>query len=418
MRFPTKAVTQAVVSTVLVLLAVEVLARLEFTLRSTLTELRTPRQTAATWYRYSADLGWERRPGYSGIDNAIDRFARSYDSQGLLDMDSKKPAGNDTQTVLFIGDSNTYGYGVPPEASFPEVTGQLLPGVRTINLGTIGYTSYQGRKIFERYVPQFHPNLVVVSFNFNDRREVAQGEEDGPAHFRRVYEANRNPAVSLNERLDVLYSWREIEAAMLRFGLIRSRDITHVPVDKLRPRVDEKSYRDNLSAIAQQARAAGIPLVFVLLRDNPLEAGYLNHGVENMKNGEYDAAVEDFSVLVRGKSMHADLGRIFLARAYREMGKDKEAAAALRDGDRMDFLHGGNPLVPDWEYNAIMRDVAGEFNVPLVDAASVLEKDPYVYFDFCHFGSVGHRKVAELLAAELPEIMKAGPAGMLGRKAL
>ena len=83
------------------------------------------------------------------------------------------------------------------------------------------------------------------------------------------------------------------------------------------------------------------------------------------------------------------------------MGKNSEAAAVLRGGERVVYLLDGLPIRLDWDYNTIMRQVAGQYNVDLVDAASVLEKDPYVFIDFCHFDSAGHRKVAELLAADL-----------------
>jgi lysophospholipase L1-like esterase len=79
------------------------------------------------------------------------------------------------------------------------------------------------------------------------------------------------------------------------------------------------------------------------------------------------------------------------------------------------YLLGGRPIRLDSEYNAIMKQVAAQYDVDLVDAASVLEKDPYVFIDFVHFDSAGHRKVAELLAPDLAKVMKLGPVGMAGQ---
>lgn len=68
-------------------------------------------------------------------------------------------------------------------------------------------------------------------------------------------------------------------------------DLRHAPIDELRPRVDELHYRENLTAIVDLTKRAGIPLVFVLLRDNPLQSGYLNHGIERLAKAEYEAAI-------------------------------------------------------------------------------------------------------------------------------
>ena len=39
------------------------------------------------------------------------------------------------------------GYDVAAESTFTEVVDTLLPGVDAINLGVIGYTSWQGRRV-------------------------------------------------------------------------------------------------------------------------------------------------------------------------------------------------------------------------------------------------------------------------------
>ena len=68
-------------------------------------------------------------------------------------------------------------------------------------------------------------------------------------------------------------------------------ELRHAPIDELRPRVDELHDRENLTAIVDLTKRAGIPLVFVLLRDNPLQSGYLNHGIERLAKAEYEAAI-------------------------------------------------------------------------------------------------------------------------------
>jgi lysophospholipase L1-like esterase len=335
---------------------IEVLARFVYTVRSDVEQLREQTPESKFWYRYSPIVGWEAIPGFKGNVSGYGYGYREFDDRGFLVPDNEKASERALNTVLFIGDSNTFGFGVPTLSTFAEVTEQLLPDTRTVNAGFIGYTSYQGRKILEKYLSQVRPAAVVVSFNFNDRRGVTPGEEDSPVHFQKVYDSAQSGIRRINEALKWLYLYRGMVLIMRRVGLLVPDMRDQEPVDKLLPRVDEKHYRENLISIVEQTNRAGVPLIFILLRDNPLKSGYLKSGIEKLEKGEYQAAIEYFNVVAHAaNSMHADLGRVYLSRAYRAMGKEGEAAEAVRAGERLVSLHGGRPIRLDWEYNSIMR---------------------------------------------------------------
>jgi lysophospholipase L1-like esterase len=406
MRFGSNPIIQVILSTVFVFCALEAVARLAYSLHSDYAEMHSEGNQPISWFRYSPVKGWENRPGYTGPTD--DGIQRKFDENGVSFPDTSKPAGQVSKTVVFIGDSNTFGYGVPTSASFPEVTARIVPNVRAVNLSVVGYTSRQGRETLERYLATNHPSAVVASFNFNDRRGVLPGDEDGPAHFRNIYQASRSRVGRLDADLRFLFVYKDLRGVMQRLGMLKERDPRHAAVDSLHARVDEQQYRENLAAIANDTKRLGIPLVFVLLRDNPLQSAYLDRGAREMAHGDYDAAIEDFHVLIVENSMYSDLGRIFSAQAYRATGRGDEARRVLSGGERIVYLLGGRPIHPDWDYNAIMREVADRYKADLIDAASVLEKDPYVYIDFCHFNSVGHRKVAELLSAYLAKRLNDG----------
>jgi lysophospholipase L1-like esterase len=401
MKLQIKLFLQIAACCLFLLFVIEVLARLVSTVSFDVADLSAPHKR---WFRSSPIVGWEAIPGFKG---KVNNDYREFNDRGFLEDDHEETSERAPKTVLFIGDSNTFGLGVPTPSSFAEVTEQLLPGTHTVNLGINGYTSYQGRKVLEKYLSQNRPAAVVASFNFNDRRAVKLGEEDSPAHFQKNYNSTQSVIRRINEvLLSRLYFYRSMAVIMRRVGLLPLNRV-HEPIDKLLPRVDKKHYRENLISIVEQTNRAGIPLIFILLRDNPLETGYLKNGIEKLEKGEYQVAAEYFNVLVRANSWHADLGRIYLSRAYRAMGKEGEAAEAVRAGKRMvSSQHGGRPIRLAREYNSIMREVANQYNISLVDGASVLETDPYVFIDFCHFASTGHRKVAELLAPELAKKIK------------
>ena len=68
------------------------------------------------------------------------------------------------------------------------------------------------------------------------------------------------------------------------------------------------------------------------------------------------------------------------------------------------FGDGGLPIVLDSEYNKIMRDVAKEYDVAVVDARSELNKRPRVFFDMVRFDGEGHEILGRLVADLLRKI--------------
>jgi acyl-CoA thioesterase-1 len=77
------------------------------------------------------------------------------------------------ETVAFLGDSITAGYGLAPEEAYPALVGQALAadpataGWKTVNAGVSGDTSAGGlRRI--AWVLRGKPDLVVVALGGND----------------------------------------------------------------------------------------------------------------------------------------------------------------------------------------------------------------------------------------------------------
>ncbi len=69
------------------------------------------------------------------------------------------PAG--APSLLFLGDSCTFGIPVNDDESFPSRVGKLL-GVKAINAGVPGYTAFQGRLVLENTNEK--PQAVVITF--------------------------------------------------------------------------------------------------------------------------------------------------------------------------------------------------------------------------------------------------------------
>jgi lysophospholipase L1-like esterase len=393
------------IATLAVLAGAEGLARLAGTVSG---DIARSRETAPeTWLAYSPTLGWERRPGFRG---EIASAQREFDADGYVSVDSSQVAsGGNARRVLFFGDSITFGFGVAAEEAFAEQVERRVPGVAAINLGVIGYSSYQGLLAVKKYLPVLKPELIVVSFNFNDRRYVTRAAEaDGPAAFERGHAAG-GILGRVARALEYVHLYRGLRSVLQSAGLVRPPP-TRVDVAGLVPRVDEEPYRRNLTAIAEDAHRAGIPLVFVALNDNPLQSDHLNRGIAALKRSDQDAALAYLTSASVSHRMFSNLARIYLAQVLTARGDAARAKSTLANGELYRSFSGGTVIRRDSAYNDIMRQVARATGAIVIEAGAALDKRPSVYIDYCHFNAEGHRIVADLLAPRVTAVLGLAPA--------
>ena len=117
-------------------------------------------------------LFWKLRPNLRNVpaSEKLERsehpFRVSTDAAGRR----RTPAAPETaRTVLFLGDSCTFGIPVEDDEAFPAVVGRTL-GVRAVNAGVPGYSAFQGRVALERALAKGErPDIVVITFWINGR---------------------------------------------------------------------------------------------------------------------------------------------------------------------------------------------------------------------------------------------------------
>ena len=139
---------------VLILIMLEGLARIGFTVLQDLNERQGPQ-----WYVQTPELGWEFRPGFEG---SVYGVHRQFDSAGYISIDSAQIASDEKVKVLFLGDSNTFGVTVSTDGTFAQQLEKLMPNVSAINLGVPGYTSFQGYQTLLRKGLAIDPESVEI----------------------------------------------------------------------------------------------------------------------------------------------------------------------------------------------------------------------------------------------------------------
>ena len=102
---------------------------------------------------------------------------------GLRDRPIEQPR---SYRILFLGDSQTFGWGVPYGERFTELIEQHLGRVQTINAGVPGYGIHRMKLLLERCGPHLKPDLVVCCISqVNLSRAVfARAPDVGEAHLR------------------------------------------------------------------------------------------------------------------------------------------------------------------------------------------------------------------------------------------
>ena len=399
-----KKLVWSLVTTLLILLALEACARVAYTVLHPDGDHRDAAERG-DWKIESPDFGWVPKPHYHG---PVYGARRQFDADGLLEQDSRQIADRSVPRIVFLGDSSTFGIKVSTGKTFVERVDGRLPRASAINLGVIGYSSYQGLKAFRRYLERDVPDIAVVSFNFNDRRSVLADHIDSDQKFQAIY-SQSGSSERVGDILDQVYLCRAIRSVCGRLGVIpdagEDQADESVPLDDLHPRVSPEQYRRNLEEFAEIAAREGISLVFMTMNDNPVLTEYLIRGIRHFDSGRYNDAIRDLKVALGKDGINQVVARAYLAKACEAQGLSAEAEEYATLYGQFASQAGRAPRIVDRQYNQVMRDVAEQHGIAVVDAGKTLDATPSDYLDFCHPDSNGHRKIADLLAPRLAEML-------------
>lgn len=112
----------------------------------------------------------------AGLDLAFRSFSFRTDAHGLRrgrEESGYAPAREDALRILFLGDSVTLAWGVDDETSWVRLveTEGRTPArerIRCLNAGHMGYDTVQAASLLKALGPRHRPDVVVVTFLFND----------------------------------------------------------------------------------------------------------------------------------------------------------------------------------------------------------------------------------------------------------
>jgi lysophospholipase L1-like esterase len=127
---------------------------------------------------------WPRVPG-SLAHNPVWEIALNRDGFREVELTPKAPG---VFRIVCMGDSWTFGANVGQDESYPARLRSLLAGAapagqfEVLNLGVLGYTSFQGRVLLEKRVLGLDPDLIVIGYAMNDGDVAGYRDKDMPGY--------------------------------------------------------------------------------------------------------------------------------------------------------------------------------------------------------------------------------------------
>jgi lysophospholipase L1-like esterase len=223
-------------------------------------------------YLPDAELGWVLAPDYRGAhveyDGPVPTSTFRLGERGWRGpvWDASRRAAR--QRVLALGDSWTFGRGVPDDATWPARLEAILRArghdVAVFNAGVPGYDSVQEEIVFAQLADVVAPTLVVLAWLPNDVTERSEHARQGLSVLdgQLVYDVERYRSWKRQVEYGGIYA-----SALYRFLRLRIKRLGGRDRSRWQVSLDDEALAYSqapLARIAQRAEALGAPLLVVL----------------------------------------------------------------------------------------------------------------------------------------------------------
>jgi lysophospholipase L1-like esterase len=360
------------------------------------------------------DLLWVLKPSSSLSEH------ETLNSHGFRGPDFSTAKAPDVYRIVILGDSRSFGFGLE---NIEEIYSQRLQRffdqsyergtVEILNLSVIGYSSYQGKKLFTRIGRHLKPNLVVVWFGFNDLLYYHISDHMAayrPAILKHVF-------CILNRAY--LFHWL---SGIWKVHLNPSGKMIDME-QPITERVPLENYEQNLREIVQDIHETGAracilstpvrrapPLVLnSLIRKTVSDTGrtrvslvtqYDIDGHWLMNAHEFPGTEAELDMLLE-KNPDIAILHHFKALKLLEKGENESAERSFSDAEKLDHTR-----MVVRRYNEIAQQVAREMNAAFIDLIPVYETYSHypLFLDDCHPSSNGHNLIASRIVETITGI--------------
>ena len=219
-------------------------------------------------YIRDKELCWRMNPGYIGPISGCDHI--EINQYGFRGKDyTEVPKTDRTLRLMILGDSNTVGWALPLDDSlYTEVMGRYLEAklgemrkVEIANCGTIGYSSYQGVILLERYFDIVKPDMVILMFGANDAVVFAQSDKV------KLDPLSGSIFIGTLDHIMIYYATKQLVRKFLKEVVLSKERMQLEQLDNrpksLSLRVPPPDFKENLQRMAQYVSSKGAELVII-----------------------------------------------------------------------------------------------------------------------------------------------------------
>lgn len=363
-------------------------------------------------------LFWKQK---SNLNTVFQNQNLNTNSLGLRSHEIKDKS---VKRIICMGASPTFGWGVKYEDTYPMVIGKIISdkgfNVETINAGQIGYSSYQGVKLFSDMILSLKPDIITVSYVINDidKYRFFRNSSQRDSQVNQVSKSyifinnilNRSKIFSFIRRIVMKNQSNKTKF----YGSKHSNGYNE------NRRVNMEEYENNLNEILNIAEKNNIKVVFIVMPvnlpskkelnedENSKLATFIDSLKSEVKNNNYIMA-KMFTAKILEIDKYNSIAYYYMA-VIAENNKDYQVAEKLfeisKNFEIFDCAYTAK------QYNEIMRQIAKKRNIPLCDSANffVEYKKDYLFvdpkLDCFHPNAKGHQLIAEKLYGVIAKLLQ------------
>jgi lysophospholipase L1-like esterase len=358
-----------------------------------------------------ADLLWRMKPGAELFPG------ERLNSLGFRGPEFSKEKKSGVYRIVCVGDSRTFGFGVDDEKL--TFCGRLRDFFRgsgvsdrfdVINLGVIGYSSFQGKRLIESYALDLNPDLLIVWFGFNDTLFF---------HLTDTEAASQNQLVTrFNEWLNHSSLYHLLR--MMIMPLLQSPSGPIQVHQRIVRRVPQMEYKSNLLEIAQAAKKRDVQVLFLTtpVRKEPplllnaklirsrdasgreiewLQSQYELEGFWLMDAKTFPGDIAELDNLLR-KYPDLPILHYFKAQHLESMGLHEDA---VQEKESARLLDTERETITD--YNNCVAATGKNSGASVMDIIGIFDSwtGPSLFVDDCHPDAIGHAVITRELLGKL-----------------
>ncbi len=356
-------------------------------------------------------LFWRLKPHQPLVDDEkLNRFGFRGPEFSIRKPDS-------TYRIICLGDSRSFGFGVAREQDtycgrLRAYLNQRSSGLRfeVINLSVLGYTSFQGKRLFEIFGQSLSPDLVLVFFGYNDLLYFHITDEEF---------AGRSPVIAKTQQILNEFSLYHLLRKWVE-GITRSRDRPIQVDQRIVRRVPLDNYRKNLRDIVAMARKNNSRVAFIttaVRKFPPLVLNAKRIRFKDEKGRDCERLQMQYEVdsywLMNADEFPGDEKALdVLLEKYPEIAilhyfkgvflkRRSDTAAAREEFKKAEQLDDDRRTVQ--EYNAVVRSEAAASGAGLIDIVPLFSsmKDTKLFVDDCHPNANGHALITAEIVQDL-----------------